>query len=81
MKHEVIDKLFIAVLVGGCVLHPASSAVALCVFLSYQIAERYFKANIFDQDKRDLEALKTDVIKLKQHQQSIDLGKAFGGRG
>lgn len=74
------SKVLTVILVVGCVLHPASSAVGLCLILAHQLADKYFTSNISDKDRAELAQLKTEVAEIKVTQQATNLAKAFGPR-
>lgn len=74
--HEVI----VAVLVAGCVVHPAAAAAGLLILALKHAAEKYFTRNISDQDRKTISALKAELEKVSSIQQKEGLAKAFGGQ-
>jgi len=69
-----------AILVAGCVFHPAASALGLLIILAYQLADKYLSSNISDKDRAEIAVMKAELAKVKQAQQTSDLSKAFGPR-
>lgn len=70
-------ELITIALVAGCTLHPAASAAALLIFLTYRIAEKYLTRNISDQDREIIAQVQSDVLSVKKIQDRAGLSKAF----
>lgn len=75
-RQVLIFLLIVAVALG---YNPWPSSVALFVFLSYRIADRYFHDSFHDENKATLTRLSTDVTKLKESQNRTDMKAVFGG--
>ena len=80
----IFYQLLSALLAGGCLIHPASSAVGLLVVCSAQLAERFFTRNVTDDDRLEIKSLggeiqllKSEMHKLKLKSDQESLSKAF----
>lgn len=69
----------IVILVGASVFSPVASTCSLLVMLSAALAHKYFTRNVSDQERLDLQVLKTDFAKIKSKVEQDSLSKAFRG--
>lgn len=65
------------VLVLGCLLSPIASAFGLLVVCSAKLGDKYFTRNIADSDRLEIQALKSEHLKLKTKVEQEGLAKAF----
>ncbi len=61
--------------------NPGCSAGALFVLLAYKTADKYFHDSFFDENKKAIAQLKTEVTKLTTKQSQADLKSALSRNG
>lgn len=74
---KYFSEIIIVALICGCVFSPYASALALLVISAAKLLERYFTRNISDDDRKDIQSLKSDHQKLKDKVDKEGLAKAF----
>lgn len=82
MKRLELEEALRVALVVGSILgdNPWACAGVILTFSALRIADKYFHHSFFDENRKQLNELRAEFIKIKSKQDKDDLKSAFGGK-